>query len=299
MNTRYFPIIIILVLLFTGCYKHDEISSELGEPVLEPKDNPNDPVDHFIYDFYQNYGVFIQYDYDTVDYQWDMKTRNINTYILQEDKEIINEGLEYLGKIFFNQYSDEFKKKNFPLKIFLADSINIVQSGENVLDRISYYGLSNIAVGKIREGVGELDSDSLNILKGNINADFWAGYLYSHDKYNLPYTFFKISEDYYGQNLYLLEENEDVAGPEINMKSYGFWAHYNTPDKDPEDYWFAPDAQMDIWQFINMITSHTKDEMDELMSGYNKIKDKYNYIIDYTKEKYGVDLQEIGNNNNL
>ncbi len=299
MNIKYFSIVIILVLLITGCYKHDEISSELGEPVLEPKDNPNDPVDHFIYDFYKNYGVFIQYDYDTVDYQWDMRSRNLNTYPLQKDKEIIKDGLEYLDKIFFSQYSDEFKKNHFPVKILLADSINIVWSGENILDRISNYGLSNIAVGRIREGIAELDSDSLNILKGSINADFWAGYLFSHDKYNLPYTFFKISEDYYGQNLYNLEENEDVAGPDIDMKSYGFWANYNSPEKDPENSWFAPDTQIDIWQFINMITSHTKDEMDQLMSGYNKMKDKYNYIIDYTKEHFGVDLQEIGNNNKL
>lgn len=301
MNIKYFSILIFLVILITGCYKTDDINSELGEPILEPKDNPSDPVDHYIFEFYTRYGSFIQYDYDTTDYQWNINTRSINTHHLQDDKIILNEGLKYLNKALFSQYDENFKQKYFPTKIFLADSIKTYIEGVKIADNISNYGYSNLSVGRIRAGLNELDSDSLSIIKGKINADFWAGYLFINERFNLPYNYYKISEEYYEANLLNLEENEDKNGPDVDTKQYGFWENNNSPRENerPDKNWFAPDQQIDIWQFINMITSHTKEEMDNLMSGYNMMKDKYNIIIDYVKENYNVDLQEIGNHNNL
>ena len=57
----------------------------------------------------------------------------------------------------------------------------------------------------------------------------------------------------------------------------------------------APDKTLDIYQFIQMIVTHTADEMKELMEGHDKLKDKYYLLINQVRDVYGVDIQAIGN----
>ena len=72
MKTRWL-IYILLGVFLSSCYKEENIEGEEDEPKYKVEDS-EDPLDHFIYGFYHDYGVFILYDYEEVDYRWNMST---------------------------------------------------------------------------------------------------------------------------------------------------------------------------------------------------------------------------------
>lgn len=58
----------------------------------------------------------------------------------------------------------------------------------------------------------------------------------------------------------------------------------------------APRQATDIAQFVKEITSSTREEMLAKMEGYPILYNKYIVLTNFFKEKYGIDLQAIGEN---
>ena len=81
MKTRWL-IYILLGVFLSSCYKEEIIEGD-----------SEDPLDHFIYGVYHDYGVVILYDYEEVDYRWNMSTVLDVELIKQTDKVTLNEGL--------------------------------------------------------------------------------------------------------------------------------------------------------------------------------------------------------------
>ena len=251
-------------------------------------------MDHFIYGFYHDYGVFILYDYEEVDYRWNMSTVLDVELIKQTDKVALNEGLAYLDNVLFQYYTDDFKKHYFPFKILLADSVQVLKNGVWYPDEPATAGLSFLGIGRIRNGIGEIPADSLFELRGKVQAAFWANFLYNNDMMALPEAFWIISEDYYGGNLKLVDGNSGLKPDEIDMKKYGFWDRDRTADNGT-NYCMAPNKTLDINQFIAMVTTHKTAEIEALIAPYDRLKDKYHLLVNQLKEVYGVDIQAIGN----
>lgn len=61
MKTRWL-IYILLGVFLSSCYKEENIEGEEDEPKYKVEDS-EDPLDHFIYGFYHDYGVFILGNY--------------------------------------------------------------------------------------------------------------------------------------------------------------------------------------------------------------------------------------------
>ena len=237
---------------------------------------------------------FILYDYEEVDYRWNMSTVLDVELIKQTDKVTLNEGLAYLDNVLFQYYTDDFKKHYFPFKILLADSVQVLKNGVWYPDEPATAGLSFLGIGRIRNGIGEIPADSLFELRGKVQAAFWANFLYNNEMMDLPEAFWNISEDYYGGNLKLVDGNSGLKPDEIDMKKYGFWDRDRTADNGT-NYCMAPNKTLDINQFIDMVTTHTTAEMEALIAPYDRLKDKYHLLVNQLKEVYGVDIQAIGN----
>lgn len=84
MKNIYLPIILLATILLSGCYKHDDIKSSSEEKIIAVPEDSKDPLDKFIYEFYENYSSVIYYNYVTDDYQWNMDKRNDNIYTPQK-----------------------------------------------------------------------------------------------------------------------------------------------------------------------------------------------------------------------
>lgn len=284
---------VLVGFIFTSCYKDENIDGEIPDFKYRVEDS-NDFVDHYIYEFNIRYGNYILYEYQDIDYKWNISTLLGVTLVKQTERAILKEGIQYMEKVFFNDYSDDFKKKYFPFKILMADSVQVLKNGTIYKDEAAEGGLSFLSIGKIRPGINEISSDSLLNLKGEVQATFWAHFLYNNEMFQLPEAFWSISDEYYGVNLKTIDNNLNLKPDDIDVTKYGFWDR-NRKEDNGGRYCKAPDKVLDVYQFIQMIVTHTAEEMEGLMAGHDKLKDKYYLLINQLKDVYGVDIQEIGN----
>lgn len=294
MKNIYLPIIILLTsIVLGGCYKHDDKISPSEESVIAVPEDSKDPLDHFIYEFYKNYNTVIYYKYSKDDYQWEVNERSDNIYTLQTDKYALDKGLEYVRKVFLDTYTDEFKKNYFPPAIFLAKQIDIEKGWNSKDNVISFYGFSHLAIGRIKLGIENLTAEELKEAKATINADFWGGYLLKNNMIDIPAAFYEISDAYYNSNLLRLPENSGKSKSEVDIRDYGFLAE--APGWNSDSYLFAPKKDIDIINFVKFITTHTSEEVKVFMEGFERLRTKYEILINYIKKDFGIDLQEIGN----
>ncbi len=284
---------ILVGFMFSSCYKEEDIKGETPEPKYHLEDSDN-PLDHYIYEFNKENGNYILYDYTEMDYKWNMSILLDTRLVKQTNREILEKGIPYMREVLFDDYSTDFKRKYFPFKILMADSIYVEKNGIVYGDEAADGGLSFLAIGKIRSGIDTISNDSLLKRKGEVQATFWAYFLYNNEMLKLSNAYWNISNEYYGVNLKMLDNNSKLKPDEVDVKKYGFWDRNRASDSG-ERYCIAPDKTLDIYQFIQMIVTHTAEEMEKLMAGYDKLKDKYYLLINQLKDVYGVDIQAIGN----
>jgi hypothetical protein len=282
---------LIYILLFSSCFKNEEIIGDLEEPRFHLPTGDSE-IDQYIRNYYNKYNSYLLYDYAELDYTWSVTQILSLTLIKQTNEDLLFEGTKYLEKTWGDYYTDEFKKDFFPYKIFLADSVISSSLSMGDKDEVCYPNINTLCVGLIREGIESLTPDSLLYIRGEINATFWGKYLYKNNYVTVADNFFKISGDEnYDSNLRNNPENEGVPADEIDLKTYGFWVR----EEGPSSYYvMSPNYTQDVYRFVFEITTHTKEEMDAKMEGYPKLIEKYKVLINHFKEHYGVDLQAIG-----
>jgi len=290
-------IVASLLLAFTSCYNEDNLNVKLGTNDVTLQDS-KDSLDHYIYNFYKDYGTYIYYKYDTLDYRWNFSTmRNTITMTQQDDKVILMKGVKLLEKVFFNLYDDQFKKTYFPFKILLAKKIYNIGSWKSSVLK-SDYSTSFIALGNIDENIDNMLYADIQDIKNSINFSFWLGYMISNEKLQIPEEFYNVSHDYYKQNLRLLVSTSDIdpdpalVDPHKFGFLYGYSGSYRSVYKSGKYYW-APFEEIDLEDFFELIFNNTKSEIDEIMKDSPKLQDKYNILISYVKEKLNFDLQSI------
>jgi hypothetical protein len=309
---KYIILSAITALFLSSCYREAGIRAELDEPryVIEDSD---DPLDHAIYEIYRKTGIYILYRYELNDYLWDLGSlyNSSNRLTMQADRATLLEALDYLDKVLFHIYPDDFKREFFPLKIFLADSIDL--SGTTAReDLISASGREYIAIGRLRAGGIPSTPAELVAATGTLNAYLWANIIVKNRLFVLPPAFAEMSSAFYGANYrYVKGQQQGVAATAIpyptpgELMDEGFWEidqFYtgNFPVQNPSTgvyntYAMMPSYEGDIYQFVQMITTRGEAELAALMEGHEKIQAKYALVIQSIKEQCGIDLQEIGN----
>jgi hypothetical protein len=295
--------LLIAALILTSCYREEEIQAELGLPRYTIEDS-DDPLDHAIYEMYRTTGMYILYNYELNDYLWDLGSlyNSSNRLIMQTDRTVLLDGLHYLDAVLFDIYPVDFQKKYFPLKIFLADTINMDGSSTQK-DLLCGSGREYLAVGKIRaDGIPTTDAELL-VATGRLSAYLWA-YIIKNGTLVIPPAFAEISRAFYGKNYKAVkaEQQGTTAGnipyPTLDqLMDEGFWA------VDPNNtlnfpvggnYAMMPPYEGDIFQFVEAIVTHTEAEMIALMDGHEKLKAKYDILVQAIKEQCDIDLQAIG-----
>ena len=291
---KYFTVICLLLAVgLSGCYKEDVITSELGVDNLKPIDS-SDPLDHYIYEFFNQYGSYVLYEYDTLNYKWDFNTLKHVSFVQQKDKAVLLKGIQHMEDAFVKLYSEDFRKKYLPVKILLADSINDTESNGQ-LNKFSESATAYLAIGRLHVGIEDISTEEFNQSKAAINYDFWMGYLMANGKLSIPASFYKPSEGLYHVDLKALSEN--AGNPSIDPKKYGFWADQNGKPNGTYFHFWTPNEDQDVEQFFEKILSHTQEEMIQMMEGYPKLQDKYNILVSQIQNQFQFDIQSIGQAN--
>ncbi len=295
MKYKYLALVLVVCSFLTSCYEDDELTPEATKPYYNITDNPNDPVQHYRYEFYKKYNSVIVTDVSIADYRYNFK--DINLYRMtpvKQDEELVLKGIEFMEEIFINSYSDEFLKDNLPVNIILADSI--FNDGFGHYDYISGSCSKNyLAIGGIREGISELSDGEKAAVKGDVNARFWLEYLKKVRKlFSIPDEFYEVSKDFYGTGVLSLE-GFMATKEDIDWYKYGIisWDPGSVVSLPWMEMFMAPYEEMDLTQWFTFIFTSNKEDLNAIIEKYPLMKQKFEIIDAAMREGLGKGIDEI------
>ncbi len=294
----------LAMLALQSCNHEAPITAELGTPEY-PIEDGQDFVTHTIFDFYKETGVKLIYTFDPRTAIWDLGASGLGaTYLyvpffereehtMAENMPVIEENLIYLKKYFFDSYSTDFKKKYFPARVFLSDSVRYQIGGSETL---TGFTRDNIALNLYREGEVLKGSSSKGEPTYKTREAYFKDFApYAHFalwqfvfKYraSAPELFFSFSQDLYGKNL------GEIKDPKYSIKQDGFWTY---DEFNSFKFYRAWKADRDIADYVLRMVMYTEEENKAEMAGYQIMIDKYNALRSEIKAMAGIDLQTIGN----
>lgn len=267
--------------LMTACYKEDPIHSEKGEVPYKIEDS-SDPAKHYIYEYNQSTGVYILSDYSDVDYTWNVSSTSENV-LSRIDESVLSDAVDYLKQVLTEVYPADFAKKYFPIKVLLADTVYV---SYNLVDEIAGYGRSYIAIGQLGKNDFPKSEETIKEARGKVSGVLWGNIIYENGLIDIPDGFFSPSEDYYGQ---YVGDDEGSEDPDY-QKNFGFWEY----DPDAVYDHMLPDQAGDVADYVRYIVTHSTEEMQALMKGFDTMKIKYNLLVKAIKDECGIDIQAIG-----
>lgn len=277
-------------MLAISCYKEAPLTPDIDEPKYVINDG-EDPAQHYIYTFMKETGIYILSSYSDVDYKWNVYDES-NYAIERIQADFLDESVDYVKTVLTEVYDRDFEKKYLPFKILLAGKIDDTMSySDDGTDMVCGYGRSYLAIGQLRSDILPAKSQT-QILSdlGKINGMLWGNFIYTNNLITIPDGFFSPSQQYYGTNIksLIVDGDSEAAIRSLGMWFYGEFDSY---------YAMAPDAAGDVAGFVQMILTHTREEMMAEMEGYDVLLVKYNSLISAVKTACGIDLQELGNAN--
>ena len=298
--------ILSCLILVSGCYNEDALT-----PTTEPESvyslpQGNHDYDTKIVDWNKRCEFYILYRFDPKEIYWNLTTWEGLTWRemdgaydastfkgLPAEEVYVGKQLELVEEEFLNFYPDSTLKQLMPIKLLLC-SVLWRPSGADSVDMACRSGFDYIAVNYGNESVDALTSEARDELRTEINAAFLKKAT-DGQKIRIPEEFASISK--YGK------ESTDVN----NMYGKGFicpdgyfgkqtkeddWNNYIRAivSTNYEDLVAEPDPDESLWgdpTFIGIL------HPDKDINGF--ILKKYQVLIAFFKERYGVDLQAIGN----
>jgi hypothetical protein len=274
----------LLLCIFSSCHKE---ASPVPDKVPDFYTLPqgNQPYDDSIVAFHQKYGSYILYKFTQRDLTYSYNYYLPVTYGPANPAWIKNT-LAYFRSECLDFYPESFLQKTMPFKIMLAayfDSSYVLGEVITPMGR----ALTGFCATRGTLGIGWTDSTlsqqspaRLKQLRGFLHRSYMQQAVLS-GAIEIPAAFKKYSPD-----SYLPFGGNEPAGGMIEGISAAL-------GKDANVVW-------DFSCYICAITGHTKAELDAtiLNPAYDTkglIQLKYNAVINFYRDNYGVDLQAVGN----
>ncbi len=297
-------------ILLIACRKENNpvvISEKKEQRFQLPQGNSS--FDATIMDYYKRFDTYILYKFTDIDFSYNFSYNlaqppvgNINAKtgpVLMRcgDSIAIQSALDFMEQYWFSFYPESFKKRYLPSKIMLAGLIyNTTWNGTTrIYDTprvnpvtIPIEGADHITLPKIDTAFNTYSLSNKLLLKAQLNKTFLKHLMYPMVStmpalVPLPDQFFKVS-DY---SLGILNNS--------NKYKYGFLTVY-AGNRSPE-------PMTDMLNYLDTICAKPKAALDAYMlnpkvDSLGLTKKKYDLLVNYFKNNYNVDIQEIGNKQN-
>ncbi|GCB35716.1 hypothetical protein [Bacteroides faecalis] len=298
--------LILLISLLAGmssCYHEDAliIPDQLDKYNIL-KDDPSDPTQHFRYQFYQKYQTVIITNPTGADYEFNFTSDNgIKIMAPEQNKEVINDGIDFLQRTLLDLYPDNFLKKNLPFSIILAEEVRMDSYGETAI--LNCYASGGfIALGNVTVGLKTMTQKEFYKIRADVNASFWARYMSQvRGLFIISDAFYEASEevepDIYSPNWFYF--GYDATPYNTDFYHYGLISY--DPERsfvdeaDPDFPWYslyAPSKETDLSQWMNFVFLKTPVEIQEICDKYPVMKKKYDIIREAMLEN-GFDLSKL------
>ena len=307
MKNRYIFIAIFLVALcYIACDKNEELI-----PCIEPENVYGDPTlpqgdhdyDDYILDFHEKYNTLILYKYEPRDIYWNI-TNNAFIPIVYDsvgaisvggyrdfpaDEAYIDRQLEMMREKFLSHYPDDFLRQMLPKKIFLLRAFESVTKEGVVTDGAPTSGIDYLLFQWGGEEILAITPAQVNDFRAKASEVFLRK-LVNNSKIERDPVFLGIT-DYStpGSGNAARLANGFITPSAITTTS-DWDAYVAAIVATPYDTLVAPRGDLPLTNFVNRRGILTP-EYDT--SG--KLRLKYDAMVAYFKQTYGIDLQAIGN----
>jgi hypothetical protein len=273
----------LLLCIFISCRKEASLlPGKAQDPYTLPQGNQ--PYDDSIVAFYQKYGSYILYRFTEKDLVYDYSSY-LSVKGTPGNPAYIRHTLNYFKSQCLDFYPESFLKKTMPFKILLAAAIDTF-STEQVISPVtrSLTGFCSsgnmMAIGWADSTLLQQSPARLKQLRGFMHRSYMEQAVQS-GAMELPADFVKNTPEKYHE----LNGREGANGV---IEGLVYLAEKRK------------NAAWDFACYICAITGHTKAELDAtiLNARYDvngKVKLKYDIVIRFFRNTYGVDLQAIGN----
>lgn len=283
------------IVLLSGCYDEDVKPSTEPELIYGKYSLPqgDHDYDEGIVDFYEKYGTLLLYRFSVKDFGWS-PTDNvvwdvtvdtvyapyeiIRKYdVVQSDENYVGEQLELLQDKWFKYLSDTLMMM-LPQRILLCSRLDSVTGGlgydpsvgEYRQMKNAYSGYYHMAVNWGNADVMTMTTDERNLFKEDVCITFLAKIV---NELGRPDDFAMITS-----------YSDNVLEDAIHEEGLLDYEHRNSPNEDWLDY-------------LELAIRNTQQELEAeggLLS-YEKIRQKYDIMVNFFKENYDFDIQAIGN----
>ena len=240
---------------------------------------------------YETYGSYFLYEFSEKDFNWTQISGSLGDDIFRFDP--IEPGkvanlLDLLQLTWFDFYDQEFLAKTMPIRIFLAETVQLQVSEfdwgtwDYILswkDIYARYLDNQIAISNVDKNITEMSAEEKREYKSNLQSVFLE-YLVTSAIIVAPDEFIAISD--YLNNVSDTEEARN-AGFVLNPTM---------------DYEWSVDGNMtesnDLNAYLASLVFRTTEEWKEDLQ-YPLVKQKYDILVNWLKTGYGIDIVKIGN----
>lgn len=271
------------VLCCCNLQEDEIIPSGIEEQYFLPQGNHE--FDDKIVEFYDSTGVYILYQYDSLDAIWNITGLYPNTnyplrIVLPEEKHLAL-GVQMIFENWLDLYPTSTLKSTLPKKILLADSILKKSSSAGEATLADYtYTFDNICIGNINKLLNDVDEKEY---KAMLNLAYIT-YCIDYGKIEVPAAFYEMV-DYSKVNAsnfttFGIVKHSNNMGAKEDMLA---WLEmlFTEDQYMIDEYWFNPS---DDWLFGGM---------DGPSNGNGLYRKRCGILVEEMKRLYNIDLEEL------
>lgn len=271
----------MLLLCLGACHKEAPLTPSPASDFYSLPQG-NHPYDDSIMAFYKQYGSYMLYKFDTVDYAYNY-TKYLSIRAAQGNEAYVPQAIDFFKKQCLNLYPENFLQATMPFKVILASYIDTLYLNTGYARSVTNImaGRGMLAIGWADSTLQQQSTARLQLLKGSLNrCYFWQG---------LQSGALVIPPDFAA-----LYPTEFINGSTLQSTLGLIEIPYNV-DNDQQ-----ASLMWDFLCYIKAITSRTKADLDAtiLKPSFDTkglIRKKYAILINYYQTNYGMDLQAVGN----
>lgn len=308
MKRISFSLIISILALTTACQKEVEIGDPITiEPdyVLPQGDAPQ-AVNDRIQQLYDKYGSYFLYNYTQKDVLWIQYagTASYNLYVISMgETQYVNAMLDLLHDVWLQFFPDEILKKGgIPYRVFLADQIywdrsSSTSPGWHIPYTFKISGRGVSFAGMNEDLLSMTAADKIKKKNEWIKA-MWDYYL-ANGILTFPNEFYELS-DYTTTPEWPLSYS--AANTPENRELYykrGFLPNNLTSPNGwaTSTYMWSSAKSNDLSSFMTWLLQATDEQIEPYLTNpdYTLIQEKWNFLVNYYKEKHNLDIRKIGN----
>lgn len=286
MKTMRFAILLVFgaALLWNCNPQENEITpTGIEEKYTLPQGNHD--FDEKIVEFYDSTGVYVLYQYDSLDAIWNITGLYPNTNyplrIVLPEEENLALGVQMIFDNWLDLYPKSTLKATLPKKVLLADSVWRKSSSSGEASLADYtYTFDNICIGNINESLNDVDEKEYRAM---LNLAY-ISYCIDYGKIEVPEAFYEMV-DYSQVNAnnfttFGIVEHSNNMGAKEDMLA---WIEmlFTEDQFMIDDYWFNTS---DDWLFGGM---------DGPSNGNGLYRKRCGILVDEMKRLYNIDLEEL------